>query len=240
MRHVAPTTASSVVQVGSDRSPFLKADLKHRALSGQLRLEGLAKKFRQALFMIKISRWLAISALLTILTIIGHEVAHYCGAVAVGAENLHLHWADVSFDEASLSDNGTVITWLAGPVFTHGIILWVLLSRTSNIWLLALGIGASSRNVVLIPFTLKLILEQDVSTFTNDEITAAHAFGIPPIFFALIAATLGIVGTLIFMRRAHRAMPYALPISLFVGTVLGIVIWGVVGPVVLPGGKGIA
>jgi len=78
-----------------------------------------------------------------------------------------------------------------------------------------------------------------VATFTNDEITAAHALGISPVFFALIAATLGIVGTFVYLRRAHRAVPFALPISLFIGTVLGIVFWGIVGPAVLPGGKGI-
>jgi len=190
--------------------------------------------------MLKITQWLAISALLTILTIIGHEVAHYIGAVGGGAEHLHLHWADVTFDEASLSDVGTAITWLAGPIFTHGIILWVLLSQTSNIWLLALGLGASSRNLVLIPFAVKLLLARDVSTFTNDEITAAYALEISPIFFAMIAATLGIVGTFVFLRRAHRALPFVLPISLFIGTVLGIVIWGFVGPAILPGGKGIS
>lgn len=189
--------------------------------------------------MLQISRWLAIAALFTIVTIIGHEIAHYSGAAAVGAENLHLHWADISFDEASLSDIGTAITWLAGPLFTHGVILWVLLSRTSNIWLLALGLGASSRNLVLTPFAIKLLLGRNVATFTNDEITAAHAFGISPVFFALIAATLGIVGTFVFLRRAHQAVPFALPISLFIGTVLGIVFWGIVGPAVLPGGKGI-
>ena len=189
--------------------------------------------------MLLIPRWLAISAFLTILTIIGHEVAHYCAAAAAGAENLRLQWADITFDEASLSDNGTAIVWLAGPIFTHGAILWILLSRTSNICLMAFGLGASSRNLVVIPFTVRLLLERDVSTFTNDEVTAAHALGISPVSFALVAATLGLVGTLIILRRAHRASPFALPISLFVGTVLGIAVWSFVGPVVLPGGKGI-
>ena len=190
--------------------------------------------------MLKASRWLAISALLTILTIIGHEIAHYIGAAGAGAEHLHLHWADVTFDEASLSNVGTAITWLAGPIFTHGIILWVLLSRTSNIWLLALGLGASSRNLVLIPFATKSLLVRDVSTFTNDEVTAASALEISPIYFALFAAVLGIVGTFAFLKRAHREAPLALPISLFFGTVFGIVIWGFVGPAILPGGKGIS
>ncbi|MEM6727719.1 MAG: hypothetical protein AAF618_04395 [Pseudomonadota bacterium] len=190
--------------------------------------------------MLKVSFWLAVSALATILTILGHEVAHYVGALASGAENLRLHWADISFDEASLGNIGTAVTWLAGPVFTHGVILWVLLSRTSNIWLLALGLGASSRNLVLIPFTVKLLLGRDVSTFTNDEVTASQALQISPIFFACFAVLLGIYGTTDFLRRAHHSVPYSLPISLFIGTVLGIVLWGLIGPVVLPGGKGIA
>lgn len=190
--------------------------------------------------MTQVSRWLALSAFLTILTIIGHEVAHYLGAVAVGAENLRLHWADVTFEEASVGDIGTAITWLAGPIFTHGVILWVLLSRTSSIWQLALGLGASSRNLVLIPFALKSVLGRDVSTFTNDEAVAGQALGISPVYFALIAATLGIVGTFMCLRRAHRAVPFALPISLFVGTVLGVLIWSFAGPVLLPGGKGVA
>ncbi|MEM6277158.1 MAG: hypothetical protein AAF714_09415 [Pseudomonadota bacterium] len=190
--------------------------------------------------MVRISRWLAVSALATIITILGHEIAHYSGALAVGAEELRLHWADISFDESSLDAMGTAITWLAGPVFTHGLILWILLSRSSNLWLLALGLGASSRNLVLIPFTLKWLLGRDISTFSNDEVTAAEALQMSPILFAGIAVALGLTGTFVFLRRAHREVPYALPIALFVGTVLGILIWGGVGPTILPGGKGIA
>ncbi|MEM9854301.1 MAG: hypothetical protein AAF841_07580 [Pseudomonadota bacterium] len=190
--------------------------------------------------MVQVLLWLAACVFMTILTILGHEVAHYFGALSSGAEGLKLHWADISFDEASLGSVGTAITWLAGPMFTHLLILWVLLSRTSNIWLLALGLGASSRNLVLIPFTMKFLLQRDVSTFTNDEVTAAQALEISPLYFAVIAVLLGILGTVIFLMRAHRSVPFVLPISLFVGTILGIVIWGLVGPIILPGGKGIA
>ncbi|MEM1301652.1 MAG: hypothetical protein AAGH17_03635 [Pseudomonadota bacterium] len=189
--------------------------------------------------MVRVLQWLVISVLATILTVIAHELAHYGGALAFGAGDLRLHWADITFDEASLSNAGTAVTWLAGPALTHGLILWVLLARSSNIWLLAVGLGACSRNLVLLPFTTKFLLGRDTSTFSNDEVTAAQALQVSPVFFAGIAVVLGVVGTSVFLRRAHRSVPYALPTTLLVGTVLGIVIWSIVGPVVLPGGKGI-
>ncbi|MEM8618050.1 MAG: hypothetical protein AAGF20_14095 [Pseudomonadota bacterium] len=189
--------------------------------------------------MVQIPRWLAVSAVATIGTIFGHEVAHYLGALAVGASDLRLHWADISFDETSVDDIGTAIIWLAGPLFTHSLILWVLLSRTSSILHLAIGLGAASRNLVLIPFTAKYLLGRDVSTFSNDEVTAAQALKTSPALFAVIAVLLGLAGTFVFLRRAHRLVPYTLPLSLLIGTVLGIVIWAFVGPVILPGGKGV-
>jgi len=199
----------------------------------------LQKWIRPLNFPLLAARWLAISILLTIVTVIGHEVAHYVGAVLSGAQNVSLHWADVTFDDNSIGNIGTAVTWLAGPAFTHALILWVLLRKSSNIWFLALGLSACSRNLVLIPFAIKWLIGRDTSSFTNDEVTAAAALGVTPIFFALFAALLGIVGMIVILRRAHRRAPIALPLALFVGTILGIVLWGFAGPVVLPGGKGI-
>ncbi len=181
---------------------------------------------------------IAFAAILTALTIVGHEIAHYVAAVATGAENVKLHWADVTFQDGSLGNNGIAITWIAGPIFTHAIILWVLLTGTSQFFALALGLGAASRNLVLIPFTLKLSLGRDVSTFTNDEITVAKAVEIAPISLALVAVLLGLSGLIVFLTRAYRRSKVVWPLSLVLGSIAGILLWGAVGPALLPGGKG--
>jgi hypothetical protein len=179
-----------------------------------------------------------IAAVLTAFTIVGHEVAHYLGAVAMGAENVRLHWADITFDEGSLGNTGAAITWAAGPICTHGIIVLVLVSKSSQFYALALGLGAASRNLVLLPFTIKLLLGRDVGTFTNDEVTVADAMATSPLGLALLAAFLGVLGTFVFLLRAQRVRPIVWPIALIVGTIGGIVLWGVFGAWLLPGGKG--
>ena len=183
--------------------------------------------------------WLVIAALLTALTIIGHEIAHYLGALAMGASDVALHWADVTFDAATLSGWGLAFTWFAGPLFTHAIILVVLLSRASGIVALALGLGACSRDLVVLPFTIKLLLGRDVSTFTNDEVTAAAALGIAPHAFAVFAAGLGLVGLAVFLNRAYRSKGALFAVTLILGTLAGIALWSVIGPTLLPGGKGV-
>jgi len=95
-----------------------------------------------------IPKWLIVAAVLTALTIFIHEIAHYVTALAFGAENVKLHWLDVSYDPASLSRMAAAMTALAGPFSTYLIIIVVWLSGISGLAPLALGIGAASRNLV--------------------------------------------------------------------------------------------
>ncbi|MEJ6393156.1 hypothetical protein V8J82_07820 [Gymnodinialimonas sp. 2305UL16-5] len=53
---------------------------------------------------------------MTALTILAHEIAHYLGAVAIGAQKFALHWADITFDETALDRQNLAVTWLAGPL----------------------------------------------------------------------------------------------------------------------------
>lgn len=187
---------------------------------------------------VKIPIWLMCAASLTILTIVAHEVAHFLAAKAAGAENVSLHWADVTFLDGSVGNMGVAFIWLAGPAVTHAIIIWVLLSKAHSLAAMALGIGACSRNIVVLPFTIKFLLGRDTSTFTNDEVTAAAALDVSPMFFALPAVLFGLVGGTVFIMRACKTIHYSQVVSLICGVVLGIVCWGAVGPILLPGGKG--
>ena len=103
---------------------------------------------------------------------------------------------------------------------------------------LALGFGACSRNLVLLPFTIKLLLGHDVSTFTNDEVTVANALNMSPAILAIVAVLLGVWGIVVFLKRAYASKGKIFPITLVLGTIGGIILWGTVGPVILPGGKG--
>lgn len=183
--------------------------------------------------------WLVTAALCTVLTIGAHELAHYAGAVAMGARDVRLHWADITFDNASLDAGGVAVTWMAGPLLTHAVILWVWLGRHSAVVPLALGVGACSRDLVLLPFTIKLLLGRDITTFTNDEVTVATALDISPLPLAALAVLLGAGGLILFMTRAARTHGKLCAATLFSGTIVGIAVWSTVGPVLLPGGKGI-
>lgn len=185
-------------------------------------------------------KWLICAAVLTALTIFVHEIAHYISALVMGAENVQLHWLDVSYDPASLSRTGAALTALAGPFSTYLIIVVVWLSGASALAPLALGVGAVSRNLVLLPFTIKLILGRDISSFTNDEIRTAIILNVSPMPFGLAAGLLGIGGLFVFGRRAFRAGGVVFLLALLVGTVLGITLWSLIGPLLFSGGRGFA
>ena len=187
-----------------------------------------------------IPKWLIVAAALTALTIFIHEIAHYVTALAFGAENVKLHWLDVSYDPASLSRMAAAMTALAGPFSTYLIIIVVWLSGISGLAPLALGIGAASRNLVLLPFALKMVLGHDISSFSNDEVRTAIILNISPLPFGLIAVLLGVGGMVVFLRRAYRTNGVVFPIALIVGTALGIILWSAVGPVLFSGGRGFA
>ncbi|MYG09484.1 MAG: hypothetical protein F4170_01355 [Rhodobacteraceae bacterium] len=67
---------------------------------------------------------------------------------------------------------------------------------------------------------------------------AAEALGTHPLPFALVAVALGVGGLMLFLTRAYRMEGVTQPIVLFIGTIVGIVLWNYVGPLVLPGGRG--
>jgi len=182
---------------------------------------------------------LALTAVMTVVTIVVHELAHFGAAISSGARGVSLHWADISYEPGSLSSVGEAVTWGAGPLVTHAIIIWALVSRSNHIAVLALGLGAASRNLVLLPFAIKSLLGRDTTTFTNDEVTVGQALGLSPLVFAVPAIVLSLLGLFVFLRRCWRSRGGVPAVLLILGVVLGIVLWSVVGPVLLPGGKGL-
>ena len=183
-------------------------------------------------------RWLLVAVASAAATIVLHEVAHYLGALAMGAENINLHWADVTYAAGSLEPFGEAVTWAAGPLLTHGIILAVWLSQATGAVPLAMGIGACTRDILLLPFAIKTVLGRDISGFSGDEVTVASSLGIDPLPLALLAVLLGLVGMAVFLRRGFKTRGMLFCLILIAGVFLGIVLWGAVGPIVLPGGKG--
>ncbi|MEJ6394400.1 hypothetical protein V8J82_14115 [Gymnodinialimonas sp. 2305UL16-5] len=175
---------------------------------------------------------------MTALTILAHEIAHYLGAVAMGAQNVALHWADITFDETTLDDRGLAVTWMAGPLLTHAIILLVWLSGTSRPAALSLGLGACSRDILLLPFTVKSLLGRDTSGFSSDEVQVSQALGIGSLPLAALAVILGVGGLIWFLLRAYHKEGVSLVIALVTGTVAGFLLWTYVGPILLPGGRG--
>ena len=156
----------------------------------------------------------------------------------MGGQGVTLHWADVTYDPQSLTAMGGAVTALSGPFLTHSIILLVWLSGARSVVALAFGIGVCTRNLVLLPFTVKALMGRDVSGFSGDEMRAAEALGISPLPFALVGVGLGVIGWAVFLRRAYLRGRWVLPVALCVGAFLGIAVWSFVGPLMLPGGRG--
>lgn len=181
----------------------------------------------------------AIAALMAIATVISHEIAHYLGAVAMGGQGVRMHWADVTYAPGSLSVAGEVVTWAAGPILTHGLILWVWLSGATSAAMLGLGLGAASRDLLLWPFVVKSLLGRDVSGFYGDEAQLFDLLGISPMVFAIPAALLGVIGLWVCTTRGKHSGGWPMPFALIVGVILGIALWSTIGPVLLPGGRGV-
>lgn len=187
--------------------------------------------------------WGAWCVVLAPLAIVLHEVGHYAAAAWVGSENpvLHYSWTDPgNLPAKSASTDGVI--GLAGPAVSIILALsacaWILVRGPAR-WAFALAIGAVSRFVVAVPYTLINLVVRlmggTVGAPAFDEYKAGTALGWSG--DALLASTVVVlVGVLVFVGRklppGERSVAWS---GLIAGTVLGWICWMLLlGPAVLP------
>lgn len=187
--------------------------------------------------------WGAWCVVLAPLAIVLHEVGHYAVAAWVGSENpvLHYSWTDPgNLPAKSPSTDGVI--GLAGPAVTIILALsacaWILLRGPAR-WAFALAIGAVSRFVVGVPYTLLNIVMRlagrRLGAPAFDEYKAGTSLGWSG--DALLASTvLVLAGVLVFVgRELPRGERSTAWWGLVIGTILGWACWMlIIGPAVLP------
>lgn len=185
-------------------------------------------------------RWFFMAAIGGCSSIVLHELAHYLTAIVSGASDVSFHWAYVDHDSSSVSNTANAFIALLGPLSSYLMALaaWLYVRRTPSSFALALGFAAAFRNLAVLPYTVKMLLGQDTSTFFFDEIRGASAMGISPLYFVIPSLIVGIVGTLYFGRQAQRGEGTILTVAVIVGGFAGIYFWSIFGAMLFPGGHG--
>lgn len=189
----------------------------------------------------QLPHWIVYTALASILTIVLHEVAHYSTARLLGASDVTFHWAYVGHDTSSLSALGNAAVAFAGPLSSYTMALFAWLYSRYSVTPFVLGFGFSSafRNFAVLPFTIKTILGRDTSTFFFDEVRGASALGISTMGPALVSLAVAVIGTVYFGRKAQQAGTAWFTVLLIGGSLLGVYVWTLIGPLIFPGGYGI-
>ncbi len=189
----------------------------------------------------KYVRWFFMAIIAGALHIFLHEVAHYSAALVAGAENISFHWAYVDHDPASVSAGANAAIALIGPLFTDLTMLlaWGFSQRSTSAFLHAWGFTAAFRNLAVLPFTIKILIGADTSTFFFDEVRGASALGISPLYFTVISLALFFFGIHFFSRNAKLKEGRTAQVLMIVGTFVGIYLWSVFGAMLFPGGHGI-
>jgi len=185
--------------------------------------------------------WLLAGILSAPLTIILHELGHYLAALAMGAEGVTLHFADVAYDETSVSlAQGSVVS-VMGPVTTYLIILgcFLLTRKQFNLYVVTAAIVAPLRGLAglgFVIFSLRGITDRAFSGV--DEWEFATKAGITPWIPILIALTVLGLSWFYFFREIKRKQG-GWYILLAVGViVIGLIVYfNVLGPVFFPGGR---
>ncbi len=188
----------------------------------------------------RITYWTIAAIVAAIATIFLHEVAHFTAATLAGASDISFHWADVLHDTGSVSNWGNAFIAIAGPISTYTMLAtgwWYSRNRTTP-WALSLGFAAATRSLTLVPFTLRTLLGRDTSTFYFDEVQAATELGFSPLFLTIPGIMIGVFGMIYFPRQAKREGGWPMMLALIAVAIAGIALWGVVGPLLFPGGRG--
>ena len=187
--------------------------------------------------------WIAWCVLFVTLAIPLHEVGHYLAAMWVGSPNPTIHYSSTdpgNLSTARTSANG--IVGLAGPAVT--ILLsafacaWILM-RGPQRWAFALAVGAVSRFIVAVPYTLMNVVVRLLGGRMRApafvEYKAGVALGVSG--NALLASTVLVLAAVVAfvaikLPRGERAVAWT---GLITGTTIGWIFWMLLlGPVVLP------
>ena len=188
------------------------------------------------------------------LTILPHELGHYLVYLAMDAPNLALHYDRVSWDSQEFWDAvgredyaaaalfapiwGVALGLAAGPLVTYamvaaccyGCVRWRPYSA-----LVAIGYLSPLRLVVALMHGVRVLLGQDASGASYDELAFAALTGIPvqvPVAFGIVVMAISGVWLARYLPRGRRTLAV---VSMLAGAVAGAVLYlDYVGPWLLP------
>lgn len=183
----------------------------------------------------KLIKYIGFGILVIPLTIVTHEFGHFVAYKLFGASNVVLHSVSVSADKDALSASQIAFAAIVGPIISYLTIAAAIFLTNKRYVLFWIFVGLAApigRIVNFIYVYFRTLGYQPNPNF--DEFNFARSLGIDPlgpaIFTCLIVlATLGI-----FLRKAWIAGGAREVVMLTLGLAVGLGLWSLVGPVVLP------
>ena len=188
------------------------------------------------------------------LTILPHELGHYLVYLAIDVPNLALHYESVSWDAqefweavgredyaaaaVSAPIRGVAFALAAGPLVTYAMVAACCYGcarwRPHSV-LVAVGYLCPLRIVVALMHGVRVLLGQDASAASYDELGVAALTGIPvQVFVAFGIVVMAISGSWLarYLPSGRRTVAV---VSMLAGAVAGAVLYlGYVGPWLLP------
>lgn len=180
--------------------------------------------------------WYSIIGIVAVpFSIVSHELGHYLAYVGFGVEGVVLRSASVSADKSALTRGQIAFATAIGPVITYVSLIaaGVLLRYKYLPFLVMLGLAAPLGRVVNFVYVyLRAVGYQPNPNF--DEFNFARAIGVDPLFVAVPTAIAILITLVYFGRVAWKKEGAAGLIASVLGVALGLAVWFVVGPILLP------
>lgn len=185
--------------------------------------------------------WLLFAMLAAPLSIAVHELGHYFMAQWMGATDIVYHWAAVTFNEEQfLAPFRLGLIAITGPIVSYAITLlcWRLTRDRLIPFVAALGFFAPMRGLVGLGFIIQRGLGRLSPGLDFDELEAARNWGITPFITVLISLAVLIFGVQFFSRKVWREKGALAWVAMFAGSLIGLYLWTLIGPIIFPGGYG--
>ena len=180
--------------------------------------------------------WYALLGIIAVpVSILSHELGHYLAYIFFGAETVIMRSASVAADKSALSNPEIAFATAIGPVITYLTIMFAALALRYRYvpFLLILGLAAPLGRIVNFVYVyLRIAGYQPNPNF--DEFNFATALRFDPLLVA-VPTLIAVLGTLgYFGFTAWKKGGLLEIMSAVAGIVVGLAVWFLVGPLILP------
>lgn len=183
----------------------------------------------------KLVKYLVFGIVVIPVSIITHELGHLVAYKLFGASDVVLHSLSVSADKHLLSSSQMAVAAIVGPIISYLTIAAAIIFTNKEyvlFWIFVALAAPIGRIVNFIYVYFRMLGYQPNPNF--DEFNFARSLGVDPLGPAIITCLIVLATLVIFMRKAWIAGRFREIAMLILGLVVGLVVWSVIGPVVLP------